>query len=269
MYAIVSLMVLHVQCGLSEFKVLERKLKAAGKPGSDKWMVTMARQLGLSAKDLQADFGSVDPQLAKNDAFRDALKEFKTATQPSIKMLNDMNEKVNKELESAMIKSAHKKRATTRKLAAEDKKEEAAGDKKDKIKDDHEEEHHDQDEVLPDEENEDDLPEKSSKDGKSPVKTIIQRLKDRVRLINQKVNHLMFHNHHDLGGVTAHYSPSGMQLIPNYEGDSLDTKLKAVDYMNQMRSYNPTLHTILPYYINDHVGSSGRKLVNNGKGQAV
>lgn len=91
----------------------------------------------------------------------------------------------------------------------------------------------------------------------------IDRLMSRVKSIDDKVDHLLFHNHHDLAGVTAHYTPYGIQMLPSKKSaDSVDQKLKMVDYMHNIGGgYNPMLHTMLPYYLgHDDKNNSGIKM---------
>ena len=79
----------------------------------------------------------------------------------------------------------------------------------------------------------------------------IDRLITRAHSIDDKIDHILFHNGHDLAGVTAHYTPYGIQMLPSSKGpNSVDQKLKMVDYMHNLGGgYNPMLHTMLPYYL--------------------
>lgn len=98
---------------------------------------------------------------------------------------------------------------------------------------------------------------------KDSVDGYIDRLLSRVRSIDDKIDHLLFHNHHDLAGVTAHYTPYGIQMLPSKKSaDSVDQKLKMVDYMHNIGGgYNPMLHTMLPYYLgHDDNNKSGIKM---------
>lgn len=83
------------------------------------------------------------------------------------------------------------------------------------------------------------------------VDDIIERLLKRVDTLDDKIDHLLFHNHHDLAGMTAYYTPYGVQMLPSKKPkDSVDQKLKMVDYMHNLGGgYNPMLHTMLPYYL--------------------
>lgn len=237
----------------------------------DKWMKSMAKKLGLSAKDLEADFGPVDPTLEQNGAFQDAWKEFQASTQPSVKMLNDMNSKISKQLEVASRQKGAKKLMRKLEGGAGKEAEETKENEKDEEK---------QDEVIPAGEADEKEGEKDNSEGDEenakqendqedtePKEGVIARLKRRVTAINDKINHLMFHNHHDLGGVTAHYTPFGVQLLPSYQGEnSLDTKLKAIDYMNNLGGgYNPTLRAMLPFYMGHNTIGSKKNLKNRRK----
>lgn len=83
------------------------------------------------------------------------------------------------------------------------------------------------------------------------VDSIIDRLLKRVSTLDDKIDHLLFHNHHDLAGMTAYYTPYGVQMLPSKKPkDSVDQKLKMIDYMHNLGGgYNPMLHTMLPYYL--------------------
>lgn len=96
------------------------------------------------------------------------------------------------------------------------------------------------------------------------IEDYIDRLVKRVHSIDDKVDHLLFHNHHDLAGMTAHYTPYGVQMLPTAKSaDSVDQKLKMIDYMHNMGGgYNPMLHAMLPYYMGQtgNMGNPGIKL---------
>ena len=95
------------------------------------------------------------------------------------------------------------------------------------------------------------------------IDSFIDRLLVRVKTIDDKVDHIMFHNGHDLAGMTAHYTPYGIQMLPSNKGsDSVDQKLKMIDYMHNLGGgYNPMLHTMLPYYLGqNNMGQNGIKM---------
>lgn len=83
------------------------------------------------------------------------------------------------------------------------------------------------------------------------IEAIADRLLKRVESVDDKIDHLLFHNHHDLAGMTAYYTPYGVQMLPSKKPkDSVDQKLKMIDYMHNLGGgYNPMLHTMLPYYL--------------------
>lgn len=86
------------------------------------------------------------------------------------------------------------------------------------------------------------------------VDAYIERFLKRAESINDKVDHLLFHSGHDLAGVTAHYTPYGIQMLPSQKNStSVDQKLKMIDFMHNLGGgYNPMLHTMLPYYLGQH-----------------
>lgn len=237
------------------------------------WIKKVGRKLGITEKDLEVDFGPTDPTIEQNDAFQAAWKDFQASAQPSMSLFSKMNDKINKELEQATRKKSSK---VARHLVENDKKPEKAADKsltesveapaekeEEEKKDEEKNEEKEEQENTENEEEEEDKPHKID---------LITRLKNRVEKIDQKVNHLLFHNHHDLAGLTAHYTPLGIQMLPSYQGkDSIDQHLKAIDYMNRLgqgQGQNPMLQTILPYYMNKeheatqggNTGMGGRKL---------
>lgn len=238
------------------------------------WMKSTARKLGLSDKDLEADFGEINPSIEQNDAFQAAWREFQSSAEPSLRLFSQMNEKITKQLETVGNKKQNSK--IPRKLEGDnektaendgetDKKEESTNDKEEiPEKNDKEEVSEKSEDTNNDNITEDAANDEGNKHSKPKVHQddIITRLKKRVEMINDKVDHLLFHNHHDLGGVTAHYTPYGVQLLPSYKGeDSIDQKLKAIDYMHTLGGgYNPMLHTLLPYYLGHKGGDKGIKM---------
>lgn len=90
---------------------------------------------------------------------------------------------------------------------------------------------------------------------------IIDRLLKRADMLDDKIDHLLFHNHHDLAGMTAYYTPYGVQMLPSKKSkDSVDQKLKMIDYMHNLGGgYNPMLHTMLPYYLGQETGPEGEQ----------
>ena len=89
--------------------------------------------------------------------------------------------------------------------------------------------------------------ESGEEDGDEEEDDIITKLEKRVAKLNDKVDHLLFHNHHDLVGVTAHIGLAGVQFLPGTKGkDSIDQRLKHVDYLNAYgKGFNPMMHTVM------------------------
>lgn len=98
------------------------------------------------------------------------------------------------------------------------------------------------------------------------VDAIIDRLIKRVDSLDDKIDHLLFHNHHDLAGLTAYYTPYGIQMLPSKKPkDSVDQKLKMIDYMHNLGGgYNPMLHQMLPYYLGQEGGDQQQGIKVNG-----
>lgn len=101
--------------------------------------------------------------------------------------------------------------------------------------------------------------ENSSADASESVDSMIDRILARTNNLDDKIDHLLFHNHHDLAGTSAHYTPYGVQVLPNQKSkDSVDQKLKMIDYMHNLGGgYNPMLHTMLPYYLGQNQQDQG------------
>ena len=58
----------------------------------------------------------------------------------------------------------------------------------------------------------------------------------------------MFHHNHDLTGKKAQFTPFGIHFLPRYKGaDSVDQKLKMVDYMHSMGGFHPAGGFMTPY----------------------
>ena len=83
---------------------------------------------------------------------------------------------------------------------------------------------------------------------------IITKLEKRVEKLNDKVDHLLFHNHHDLVGVTAHIGLAGVQFLPGSKGkQSIDQRLKHIDYLNAYgRGFNPMMHSVMNKPLGHH-----------------
>lgn len=98
--------------------------------------------------------------------------------------------------------------------------------------------------------------------GGATIDSLLDKLLLRGDSINDKVDHLLFHNHHDLAGMTAHYTPYGIQMLPSTKGpNSVDQKLKMIDYMHNLGGgYNPMLHSMLPFYLGHNENAGGIKL---------
>ena len=70
----------------------------------------------------------------------------------------------------------------------------------------------------------------------------------RAYSINDKIDHLLFHHNHDLTGKKAQFTPFGIHFLPRYKGaDSVDQKLKMVDYMHSMGGFHPGGGFMTPY----------------------
>ncbi len=86
------------------------------------------------------------------------------------------------------------------------------------------------------------------KDDKDDAPDIIKSLEHRAYSINDKIDHLLFHHNHDLTGKQAQFTPYGVHFLPKYKGnDSIDQKLKMVDYMHTMGGYAPGAGFMTPY----------------------
>ena len=266
---------------LSEaIKKKERGLMLSNNGFSDKWMKSVGRKLGLTEKDLEVNFDNTNGNLESSRTFQEAWKEFQDSAGPSIKMFDRLNKEVSNELQTAGKKEKLDKVARSLANKHEEKDDKAKDDKSKNEKEDTEEpEEAEEEEEEEPEEKETSKHEKEKsasghkkhsekhdhaednkeegKDIKAHSSDIIARLKKRVEMINDKVDHLMFHNHHDLAGTTAHYTPFGVQMLPSFKSkDSVDQKLKAIDYMHNLGGgYNPMLHTLLPYYLGQTPGS--------------
>lgn len=143
----------------------------------------------------------------------------------------------------------------------EDKKEDE--EKKSDSSDDKKETSEDHQESGSDKEGDDKGDDKG--DSKDETDSYLERLLKRTNSINDKIDHLLFHNHHDLAGVTGHFTPNGVVILPSNKGEnSVDQKLKMIDYMHNLGGgYNPMLHTMLPYYLG-HNNSSVPGIKMNG-----
>ena len=99
-----------------------------------------------------------------------------------------------------------------------------------------------------------------------PAEKVVKELEKRVYSIDDKVDHLLFHNHHDVVGQTAHYTPMGVQFLPGTKGkDSVDQKLKQIDYMHNMGGgYNPMMYSMMPYFMGQK--ASGPGVIKNSNG---
>ena len=93
-------------------------------------------------------------------------------------------------------------------------------------------------------------PDKDEKeeDGEEEEPDILESLYHRAFSINDKIDHLLFHHNHDLTGKQAQFTPYGVHFLPKYKGnDSIDQKLKMVDYMHTMGGYAPGAGFMTPY----------------------
>lgn len=100
---------------------------------------------------------------------------------------------------------------------------------------------------------------------KGDLESSIDKLLARANAVDDKIDHLLFHNHHDLAGTTAHYTPYGVQMLPSTKGpNSVDQKLKMIDYMHNLGGgYNPMLHSMLPFYLG-HSGEQDKGIKMDG-----
>ena len=89
---------------------------------------------------------------------------------------------------------------------------------------------------------------KGKKDKELTLNDYIDSLYHRAYSINDKIDHLLFHHNHDVTGTVAQFTPYGIHFLPKYKGkDSVDQKLKTVDYMHTMGGFNPHAGFMTPY----------------------
>lgn len=170
--------------------------------------------------------------------FREAWKEFRSTRDPNVDLFAAMNKQLTKNIQKANTERHLSKVdpymfGFERKLENENDSGLSEADENDNKENDKKDEN---DNITTDDE---------SFDG------MVGRILSRTHAIDDKIDHLLFHNHHDLAGTAAHYTPYGVQILPQQKSEkSVDQKLKMVDYMHNLGGgYNPMLHTILPYYL--------------------
>lgn len=167
---------------------------------------------------------------AQDAEFREAWKSFKAAKDPSVDLFSAMNNQINKEIQKKrVIRNLADVNPTNLNYERALKEGEL--------------------ESAPEDAQTDNKKEENSGDDK--VTDTVDRLLSRTSSINDKIDHILFHNHHDLSGLRAHYTPYGVQILPEQKPqDSVDQKLKMIDYMHNLGGgYNPMLHSMLPYYL--------------------
>jgi len=179
----------------------------------------------------------------KQDAeFREAWKEFKAAHDPKLDLLTVLKKKTSTQTNSV---------PSERKLLIEDTNQNGTSVSKEA------ENNFNFIEAQP-------LPEFKDYNGKGRKLNgdqLVDNLITRASTLDDKIDHLLMHNGHDLAGKMAYYTPYGIQVLPKMKSkNSVDQKLKMVDYMHNLGGgYNPVLHTMLPYYL-----SNGEQDQKNG-----
>lgn len=94
--------------------------------------------------------------------------------------------------------------------------------------------------------------------GEGGEKDVLKSLYHRAFSINDKIDHLLFHHNHDVMGKVAQFTPYGIHLVPISKGsDSVDQKLKMVDYMHSMGAFGSNSGFMTPYLFAQSPGTKG------------